>query len=89
MKAVDSKHAFVISGAGVEIDQTFLKRRRQNKIPKVVLIARMLKDKGIYEFFEAFQILKNKEIKCQFVLVGDVDPLNPTSLKRSTRKMAE
>ncbi len=84
LKAVDSKHAFVISGAGVEIDQTFLKHRRQNKIPKVVLIARMLKDKGIYEFFEAFQILKNKEINCQFVLVGDTDPLNPSSLERST-----
>ena len=44
----------------------------------------MLKDKGIYEFFEAFQLLKKKQIKCQFVLVGDVDPLNPASLKRST-----
>ena len=44
----------------------------------------MLKDKGIYEFFEAFQILKNKKIKCHFVLVGDVDPLNPSSLKRTT-----
>ena len=27
--------------------------------------------------------MKNKRIKCQFVLVGDVDPLNPASLKRS------
>ena len=44
----------------------------------------MLKDKGIYEFFEAFQLLKNKKIKCQFVLVGDVDPLNPASLQKST-----
>ena len=84
LNAVDSNHAFVIRGAGVEIDQTFSKRKRKNKIPKVVLIARMLKDKGIYEFFEAFQILKNKKIKCHFVLVGDVDPLNPSSLKRST-----
>ena len=84
LKAIDSNHAFVISGAGVEIDKTFSKRKIKNKIPKVVLIARMLKDKGIYEFFEAFQILKDKKIKCQFVLVGDVDPLNPASLKRST-----
>ncbi len=84
LNAVDSNNAFVIRGAGVEIDPTLLKRKRKNKIPKVVLIARMLKDKGIYEFFEAFQILKNKKIKCHFVLVGDVDPLNPSSLKRST-----
>jgi len=84
LKAVDSNDAFVISGAGVEIDKTFSKRKIKNKIPKVVLIARMLKDKGIHEFFEAFQILKNKKIKCQFVLVGDIDPLNPASLERST-----
>jgi len=84
LNAVDPNHAFVIRGAGVEIDPTLPKRKRKNKIPKVVLIARMLKDKGIYEFFEAFQILKNKKIKCHFVLVGDIDPLNPSSLKRST-----
>ena len=84
LKAIDSNHACVISGAGVEIDKTFSKKKIKNKIPKVVLIARMLKDKGIHEFFEAFQILKDKEIKCQFVLVGDVDPLNPASLERST-----
>ena len=83
LKAVDSNNSCVISGAGVEIDKTFSKRKIKNKIPKVVLIARMLKNKGIYEFFEAFQFLKNKRIKCQFVLVGDVDPLNPASLKRS------
>ncbi len=84
LNAVDSNHSYVIRGAGVEVDQTFLKYKRKNKIPKVVLISRMLKDKGIYEFFEAFQILKNKKIKCHFVLVGDVDPLNPSSLKRTT-----
>ena len=84
LRAVDSNYACVISGAGVEVDKTFLEKKRKNKIPKVVLIARMLKDKGIYEFFEAFQLLKNKKIKCQFVLVGDVDPSNPASIKRST-----
>ena len=84
LKAVKSTHACVISGAGVQIDKTFSKRKIKNKTPRVVLIARMLKDKGIYEFFEAFQLLKNKKVKCQFVLVGDVDPLNPASIKRST-----
>ena len=84
LKAIDSNNAYVISGAGVEIDKTFSKRKIKNKIPKVVLIARMLRDKGIYEFFEAYQILKDKKINCQFVLVGDIDPLNPASLERST-----
>ena len=48
LKAIDPNHSCVISGAGVEIDKTFLKRKIKNTIPKVVLIARMLKDKGIY-----------------------------------------
>ena len=84
LNAIDPFDSCVISGSGVEIDKSLSKWKRKNKIIKVVLIARMLKDKGIYEFFEAFQLLKNKKIECQFVLVGDVDPLNPSSMKRST-----
>ena len=33
----------------------------------------MLKDKGIYEYVEAARILKNKKIKCRFLLIGDID----------------
>jgi len=83
LKAVNSKSACVISGAGVEVDKLIYKRKKSNKIPTVVLVARMLKDKGIYEFIEAFKLLKDRKIKCRFILVGDVDPINPSSIEKS------
>ena len=44
----------------------------------------MLKDKGINEFVAAARKLKSQEIECRFLLVGDVDPLNPSSLDKKT-----
>ena len=44
----------------------------------------MLKDKGINEFVEAARIVNRKKIFGNFLLVGDIDPGNPSSLKRQT-----
>ena len=63
-----------------------MKKQKENEIIKVALVARMLKDKGIYEFVEAAKILKSKKIKCRFLLIGDIDKKNPTSLKKSILK---
>ena len=41
----------------------------------------MLKDKGVYEFVEAVNKLKNNNIEGRFLLAGDVDPLNPSSVE--------
>ena len=43
----------------------------------------MLEDKGIYEYVKAAEILKSKNIKSRFLLIGDIDKKNPTS-KQST-----
>ena len=43
----------------------------------------MLGDKGVNEFVDAVKIIKSMKYKnpqCRFVLVGDVDPENPSSL---------
>ena len=44
----------------------------------------MLKDKGINEFVEASKIVNREKILGNFLLVGDIDPGNPSSLKRQT-----
>ncbi len=49
----------------------------------IALISRMLGDKGVNEFVDAVKIIKSMKYKnpqCRFVLVGDVDPENPSSL---------
>ena len=82
-KIVRFNEAILIRGAGIEIDEKLIKKQKENEIIKVALVARMLKDKGIYEFVEAAKILKSKKIKCRFLLIGDIDKKNPTSLKKS------
>ncbi|MBO8232347.1 glycosyltransferase family 1 protein [Prochlorococcus marinus str. MU1402] len=82
-KIVNINESILIRGAGVEIDEKLIKKKKENKIPTISLVARMLKDKGIYEFVEAAKILHYKKIKARFLLIGDIDKKNPTSLKQS------
>jgi len=56
----------------------------ENKIRGGALLARALKDKGINEFVEAARIVNREKIFGNFLLVGDIDPGNPSSLKRKT-----
>ncbi len=83
---VSRRETLVIRGAGVEIKK-LIKRDQKHKIPTITLLARMLKDKGVIEFVEAAKIIKSKEVKANFLLVGDIDSLNPTSLKKETLLM--
>ena len=85
-KIVKYNDSILIRGAGVEIDKKLIKNKKKNDIPTVALVARMLYEKGVNEFVEAAKILKNKKIKVRFLLIGDVDKKNPTSLKQSTLK---
>lgn len=47
-----------------------------------VLVARLLREKGVVDFVEAARIVKAKYPSVKFVLLGDVD-LNPSSLTQS------
>jgi glycosyltransferase involved in cell wall biosynthesis len=50
----------------------------------IVLVSRMLWDKGVGEFVEAAHILSKAGVNARFVLVGDPDPANPASVPEST-----
>ena len=86
IKAIRFKDAIVIKGAGVDIDKSIFNNKKKNLVPIVTLVSRMLKDKGINEFVESARLLKDKKIKARFLLVGDVDPLNSSSIKSSLLK---
>ncbi len=81
--AVNPSNAIVIRGAGVKL-QEITSKKNSKQITIITLVARMLKDKGIYEFVAAARKLKNEKLNAKFLLVGDIDPLNPTSLDRKT-----
>ena len=72
--------AILVRGSGVEIDKFFLSPM-PNGIPLVILPARLLRDKGIFEFVEVASRLQSQGLKSKFVLVGDIDKDNPESLE--------
>jgi glycosyltransferase involved in cell wall biosynthesis len=80
-KIVNSNNAFLIKGAGVDIEYFKPVSERPSPIV-VVLIARMLKDKGIREFVEAARILTNKGLNASFCLVGGSDEGNFSSISK-------
>lgn len=79
INAVKATDAVLIRGAGVNINH--LKPTiKSTRVPIVVLVARMLRDKGIVEFFKAARLLETQGVHARFVLVGDPDPGNPASV---------
>ena len=54
---------------------------------RFLLIARMLKDKGVVEFVNAAQLLKESGVKAEFCLLGFLDVQNPAAI--SIKQMKE
>jgi glycosyltransferase involved in cell wall biosynthesis len=69
-----------LAGSGVDID-AFPHTELTPGPLKCLLIARMLKEKGVVEFAEAARIIKNKRHDCVFQLLGPIDR-NPSALSR-------
>ena len=53
------------------------------------MISRILKHKGIYELIDAIKILRKKNYDNEFILAGDVDIYNPSSISISQLKKWE
>ncbi|MGN0892014.1 MAG: glycosyltransferase family 4 protein [Oligosphaeraceae bacterium] len=68
----------MIPGSGVDLERfTPLPLPEE---PVFLLVARLLKDKGIQEYLQAAEALKRRHPQCRFLLVGPFDS-NPTALK--------
>jgi glycosyltransferase involved in cell wall biosynthesis len=76
---VRSSDAVVIRGAGVDV-RKFRPGSSPDGPPVVALVARMLRDKGIYQFVEAAHRLHDAGVIARFVLVGVPDPESPASV---------
>ncbi len=78
------EQAVVVSGSGVDLDSFPFKAINLEKATArglvFLLIARLLRDKGICEYAEAARMLKERYPQTKFLLVGDFDP-NPMGLK--------
>ncbi|WP_194442095.1 glycosyltransferase family 4 protein [Pseudoalteromonas simplex] len=75
---INESQSILIRGSGVDLDKfKFLPEPNTKKT--VMFLARLLKDKGLIEFYKASEIVKKTQ-NARFVLVGDIDPDNPNSI---------
>jgi glycosyltransferase involved in cell wall biosynthesis len=83
LAGLDSRIVTTIPGSGVDLDE-YSVREVPEGVPIIMLAARLLADKGVREFVDAARtILAIKSTEgpvVRFVLVGDIDESNPTSI---------
>ena len=75
----------LIPGSGINVDH-YTEYTRQKKIKEnftFIMIARVKVDKGVLDFIEAAKKVLEKYNSCKFILLGDIDKNNKTSISRS------
>lgn len=76
---VGARDAVLIRGAGVDLDR-FRPMPAAAGPPAVVLVARMLREKGIEDFVEAARLLHDRGADARFLVVGAPDSGNPGTI---------
>ncbi len=84
---VDASKVYIVNGAGIDTN-VFLPSTMKSERATVVLVARLLKDKGIAEYIEAGKILRERKVDVCLQLVGDIDAGNISSMSAQDIKDA-
>ncbi|NQY94661.1 MAG: glycosyltransferase family 4 protein [Campylobacteraceae bacterium] len=82
-KLVSSIKCDVLPGSGVDLNKFVpIPRYKNDDTFKFLLIARLLKDKGILEYIDAIKIIKSKYKHVEFQLLGAVGVANKTAITK-------
>lgn len=77
----------LIKGSGIDLNAYAYKEPEPNEKVRVLFPARMLRDKGLCELIEAFQILRPKyEGKVELILAGSCGDANKTAVSEEELK---
>ena len=80
----------VLPGSGINLNRFtplgYNDRKPLTSPFRFLLIARMLKDKGVVEFVNAAQLLKELGLKAEFCLLGFLDVQNPAAISSEQMK---
>lgn len=79
MGAVQPEQVVMIRGSGVDLD-LFRPAPEPEGVVTAVMAARLLRDKGVYEFIEAARRLHERGVPVRLRLAGSPDPGNPASV---------
>ena len=73
----------LVPGSGIDLESFSEAPYPDNQEPKFLLIARMLRDKGVGEYVEAARILKKKYPKMRFQLLGPLGVENRSAILKN------
>ena len=88
INAVNKNTVELIPGAGVNT-KTFKPSQTKEKICQIVMLSRLIREKGVYEYIQAAKILHEQKVPVQMVLVGEPDYGSPSSVTESEYKMLQ
>jgi glycosyltransferase involved in cell wall biosynthesis len=74
------KFAEIVPGSGVDLVH-FARSEVMHRKPVFLLVARLLRDKGVYDYVEAARIVRRTDPDAEFRILGPFDP-NPEGISR-------
>ena len=77
---VFKKKTDLLPGSGVDLNKFIPIEKEDDGVFRFLLIARLLKDKGILEFIDAIKMIKNKYYNVEFQILGAVGVANKTAI---------
>lgn len=85
-RMVERERTVLIKGSGVDVE-AFRMLPEPSGVPVVMFASRMLKDKGALELVDAARLLRDWNVLCRMVFVGDPDTENPATVKEDELRM--
>ncbi len=72
----------ILPGSGINLSEYVPLKRAENTTFRFLMIARIIKDKGVHEYVEAAKLLKAKGENITFQLLGEIDENHKRGIKR-------
>lgn len=88
-KLIQKKQAKLIPGSGIDTHKFEYKKMIKKQKITFLLVARMIKDKGIFEFVEAASLVKENNTNVEFKLLGPIGVQNRTAISEKSIKKWE
>jgi len=86
-RLVDPRQARLLPGSGIDLERFSAREYPAEATkPTFLMIARLLRDKGVLEYVEAARMLKSARPDARFQLLGATDAENRTAIDRATVK---
>ena len=83
-RIIDAKKSRILPGSGINLQNYKFTPMSHQLTLHFLLIARMIKDKGIVEFVNAARLVKKQNPNIELSLLGPIDKGNPSSIDEIT-----